>query len=335
VSAVDDRLAPLWWVLGAIALAALLVLPIARGNDDNTASGFDGYVQSGTCATPSGELRVSLEGADDAHDIEPYVAVGHDGQPVTLGFYGAPGLPGLSVATIYSELRLSMVVTDERGAAVACGDLLEPADSRFGESGVAVAQLLPAGSSRVQGLVSIERTTLQRELDITPTRARIVLTTDPVTVPADPVAGYEGYVQSGTCEAPAGDLRAAFESEDDDYDVTPFPAISSTTGASVTVAYQGTPGVPGFSVADAYADQDFSVLLVQPGSNAPVACGNILEPVDDAFTEAGLALVQLRPTGGDGVRGYAVLDRLALQRELDITPTMARILLFAPPISGS
>ena len=70
-------------------------MPLAVGDDDDGAAGFDGYIQSGTCADPSDELVVDLEGDDDANDVEPYVAVGEDGEPVTLGYYGAPGVPGL------------------------------------------------------------------------------------------------------------------------------------------------------------------------------------------------------------------------------------------------
>ena len=46
-----------------------------------------------------------------------------------------------------------------------------------------------------------------------------------------------------------------------------------------------------------------------------MACGDILEPDDDDFSEAGLALVQLLPVGDSGVQGFAVIERIALQRE--------------------
>ena len=62
------------------------------------------------------------------------------------------------------------------------------------------------------------------------------------------------------------------------------------------------------------------MVIADPESGEPVACGDILEPDDDEFTEAGLALVQLLPTGDAGVQGYAVIDRAAMQRELDVTP---------------
>ena len=41
--------------------------------------------------------------------------------------------------------------------------------------------------------------------------------------------------------------------------------------------------------------------------------------------------MQIEPTGDDGVQGYAVVQRTAMQRELDVTPTFFRVLLFAPP----
>jgi hypothetical protein len=44
-------------------------------------------------------------------------------------------------------------------------------------------------------------------------------------------------------------------------------------------------------------------------------------------------LVQLLPIGDSGVQGYALIERIPLQRELDVTPTRVRILLFAPPVT--
>lgn len=46
-----------------------------------------------------------------------------------------------------------------------------------------------------------------------------------------------------------------------------------------------------------------------------------------------MALVELLPVGDSGVSGYALVERVALQRELDVTPTRMRVLLFAPPAS--
>jgi hypothetical protein len=229
-----------------------------------------------------------------------------------------------------------MVITDPgNNDAVACGDILQPDADQFGEAGLAVVQLLPVGSSSVGGVATLERARLQRELDITPTRARIILSTEDVTVPSEAAAGYESYVQSGPCASPADNLRAESDSEDD-YDVSPFRARSADGTDPVTVAYYGSAGVTGFGLGAAYTDQNFSLVLTGPGSNQPVACGDILQPDDDKFTEAGLALVQLMPSGGDaGVQGYALIDRVAMQRELDVTPTLIRIVLFAAPATAA
>ena len=116
--------------------------------------------------------------------------------------------------------------------------------------------------------------------------------------------------------------------------MTPFQAVSAETGDPVTVAYYGSPGAPGFGLAAAYTDQDFSLVIADAESGEPAACGDILEPDADEFAEAGLALVQLLPTGDAGVQGYAVMDRVAMQRELDVTPTLVRILLFAAPATA-
>jgi hypothetical protein len=332
----SERSGPMWLGLAGVAALVLVLLPLARGDDDADA-GFDAYVQSGTCADPNDEFKVDLESDDDSNDIEPYVAVGHDGEPVTLGYYGAPELPGLSVAVIYSDEQFSMVITnpDDDSDVVACGDLLEPEEDRFSESGVAVVQLLPVGSSNVEGVATLERATLERELDITPTRARIILSTEGVSVPTEEAAGYEGFIQNGRCDAPGDDFEVELESEDDDSDVTPFQAISPEVTDPVTVAYYGSPGAPGFGLAAAYTDEeDFSLIIEDAESGDVVACGDILEPDDDNFTEAGLALVQLLPTGNAGVEGYAVMDRVTMQRELDVTPTLVRIVLFAAPITG-
>lgn len=324
------RSGPIWWGL-AVLIAALLVVPLVVDDNEAGAAGFDGYIQSGTCAQPSEAFVVDLESESSAYDAEPYVAVGGNGEPVTLGYYGAAGVPGFGLAAIYTDQRFSMVITDpDTDDAVACGDILQPEADRFGEAGLAVVQLLPVGSSDVEGVAALERATLERELDITPTRVRLILSTEDVIAPDEAAAGYEGYVQGGQCESPVGDVRVDLESQDE-HDVTPFQAVSAGSGDPVTVASYGSPGAPGFGLAAAHTDQDFSVVIADPDSGEPVACGDILEPAADKFVEAGLALVRLLPTGDAGVPGYAVMDPVAMERELDVTPTLIRILLFAPP----
>ena len=328
------RSAPMWWGLAAVVVAAVLVASLVRNDDDGGAAGFEAPIRSGTCAQPSGDFAADLESEGNGNDVEPYVAVGENGEPVTLGYYGAAGVPGFGLAAVYADPQFSMVITDpDTEDAVACGDILQPDADQFGEAGVALVQLLPIGSSDVEGVAAIERATLERERDITPTQVRIILTTDPVSTPVEAAAGYEGYVQGGQCGSPPGEVRVELKSQDD-YDVTPFKALSADTGDPVTVASYGSPGAPGFGLAAAYTDQRFSVVIADAESDEPAACGDILEADENDFVEAGLALVQIRPTGAAGVRGYAIVDRLGMQRELDVTPTVIRILLFAPPASA-
>ncbi len=95
------------------------------------------------------EFKADLESDDDAYDAEPYVAIGADGEAVTLGYYGSPGVPGFGFSAIYTDQQFSLVVADpDSGEAVACGDILRPDADQFGEAGMAVVQLLPVGVER-------------------------------------------------------------------------------------------------------------------------------------------------------------------------------------------
>ena len=326
------------WVLAALGIA-LLFVPLVMRDDTAAADGFSGHIQSGTCAKPAGGFKVDLDSEGTSHDVEPYVAVGNDGEPVTLGYYGAPGVPGFGLSAIYTDQQFSMVIADaDTNEAVACGDILRPDADEFSEAGAALVQLLPVGSgdqsNAVQGLAAIERTTLQRELDVTPTRVRIILATGQVSAQAAAAAGYDGYVQGGRCEAPAGDVRVDLKSRNEDQPaVTPYRATSAETGEPVTLGYYGSAGAPGFGVAAAYTDQDFS-LVIAGESAQPVGCGDILQPDAEEFEDAGLALVRVLPVGEAGVQGFAVMDRAEMQRELDVTPTAVRVLLFAPPATA-
>lgn len=331
----SDRSAVIGWSVGALVVAALIIVPLATETSSSD-SGFDGRIQSGTCDQPTEDFSTALDSVTD-HDVEPYRAVGPDSETVTLGFYGAPKAPGFSVTSIHADQRFSMVLTDsERGRTVACGDLLEPVSDRFAEVGQAVVQLLPVGSSDVQGVAILDRAPLQRELDIPPTEVRIIVTTEAVATPAETAPGFDGQIQGGRCDAPDDgysiDLRGR---DDEDADVTALLAHSPGTAEPVTVAYTGAQGAPGFGTATAYADQDFSLAVTSAGTSEAVACGDILEPADDAFTEAGLALVRLASTDADTVAGYALLERTATQRELDITPTRVQIVVFAGASSGA
>ncbi len=127
--------------------------------------------------------------------------------------------------------------------------------TEFGEAGVAVVQLLPVGSSDVQGVAAIERAALQRELDITPTSVRIILSTD-AGQRADRSGGGVRRVRPGRALRVAEHRRASGRAQEPGraIDVTPFKAVSAETGDPVTVAYYGAPGAPGFGLAAAYTD---------------------------------------------------------------------------------
>ena len=172
---------------------------------------------------------------------------------------------------------------------------------------------------------------MQRELDVTPTTVRIVLSTDTtVAAPAEGAVGFDGYINGGTCAAPTDRLRVQLKGWGD-HDIRPFLATHDETGEPVTVAYDGAPLAPGFGLAAAHTDQSFSLVITDTDSGDPVACGDILAPDSDDLADAGVALVQLQPVGDRGVSGYALIERIPLQRELDVTPTRVRIVLFAPP----
>jgi hypothetical protein len=319
-------------VFAAVAtLSALLVLPGLVSAQE--AEGFDGYIQSGTCDQPTDDVRVQLE-SDGDHDVEPYLAQDPAGEgTTTLGYYGSPTAPGFGVSVIYTGEPFSLVIADTEDDPVACGDLLEPDAYRFTEVGMALVQLLPSEGSTVHGLAVLQRTQLERELDVTPTRVRILLSKSEMPAADEVMEGFDGYVQAGSCESPSDRLRLQLQTTDDDTAVVPYLAKVEEGGEPATLAYYGAPLVPGYGVATAYTDQRFSLVITGSDEGDPVACGDILRPDSEDFTDAGLALVRLEPTGDEGVDGYALLERIPLQRELDVTPTRARIVIFAPPVS--
>ena len=326
------RSGAIWLGLATLGLVWLIVVPSVVGAAN--AAGFDAYIQSGTCAAPTDDLRVALK-SDGPHDVAPYVAKGANGEPVTLGYYGAPEARGFGVAAVYTDRPFSMVIADtDTGDAVACGDILRPDTDRYRDAGVAVIQLVPVASGTVHGIATLEQARMQRESDVTPARARIVLSTEAGGATAPAVEGYDGYIQSGQCSSPTTDIHVKLKSKGD-HDVKPFVAQTKTAGEPVTVAYYGAPTATGFGFAATYTSQEFSLVISDTNSGSPMACGAILEPDADKYTEAGIALVQLSPVDSSGVQGFALVDRAPLQRESDVTPTLVRILLFAPPISGA
>lgn len=279
-------------------------------------------------------MRVLLDGSGD-HDVIPYTAepVG-GGEAEVLGFYGAPRVPGIGYSAIYSGQRFSLVVTDPESddRQVACGDLLRPEADKFRVTGLALIQLAPAGSSDVHGVALLQRARLERELDVTPTRVQILLS-DAAPASATGLAdAYDGYIQGGTCDSPNDRVHVNLGERGNAGLAAPYLAQPSGGGEPVTLAYYGASGAAGFGLAAAYGGQAFSVVIVDRSGGDPAACGDILKPVVDGFTTTGLALVQLKPTGSAGVEGYALIQRVVMQRELDITPTRVRVVLFVPPV---
>jgi hypothetical protein len=319
------------WVASGVTLAAAALAPIVAFAQE--ADGFDGYIQSGTCADPTDDVRVELDGLGD-HDIEPYLAkTGTGDETAVLGYYGSPRAPGFGFPVIYTDQPFSLVVTGADNDMVACGDILQPDEARFAEAGLAVVQIQPADGSSVQGFALVDRGPLQRELDVTPTRVRILLSTGEGVTGSEPVDGYDGYVQDGSCDSPGDRLQVSLESRDD-HDVSPYLALPQDSDEPVAVAYYGAAPAPGFGLAAAYTNEQFSLVITNNQGSDPAGCGDILEPADAAFSEAGLALVQVLPVGDSGAQGFAVIERIALQRESDVTPTRVRVLLFAPPAAS-
>jgi hypothetical protein len=319
------------WLVAGLSTAALVwALPSVVGAADG--DGFDGYIQSGTCTEPTDALRVQLDGHGPI-DIVPYEArTGVDDETVVLGYYGSPGVPGFGFSAIYTDEPYSLVITPaDSDEPVACGEILEPDRDRFAEAGVAVVQLLPTDGSTVQGVALVDRLPLERELDATPTRVRVILSAEADVTATAAGEGYDGHIENGTCDAPGNRVRTELKSWRD-RDVMPFLARVAGSDDPVTVAYSGSPLAPGFGLAAAHTDQQFS-LVISDGDTA-FACGDILEPADDEHAEAGVALVQLRPAGDGGGDGYAVIERIGMERETDVIPTRVRVVLFAPPIDG-
>jgi hypothetical protein len=317
-------------VSGVLVLSAALIVPAIVGAQSG--GGFEGYIQSGTCAKPTDALRVKLVSEGDGPDVAPYKAKSGNGT-TDLGYYGAPTAPGFGFSAIYADQQFSLVLADAgSGKAVACGDLLEPDNDDFGEAGTAAVQLLPVGTAKVQGVAMVERGQLERELNVTPTRVRILLSNNgEVAKQSGTADGFDAYIQGGTCKAPGDRVRVQLKGENEP-DVKPYLAKSPGSGQPVTVAYYGARFAPGYGLAATYTDQDFSLAVTGTDGGDPVACGDILEPNNDDFGEAGLVLVQLQPVGDSSPEGYALIERINVQRELSATPTRVRIVLFAPPV---
>ena len=189
--------------------------------------------------------------SDGDHDVEPYVAKTGDGdETVVLGYYGSPGVPGLR--PLGDLHRPAVLAGHHRHRRPAIRSPAATSSSRMPTSSARPewpsCNSCRSGDSTVQGVAVIERTQLQRELDVTPTRVRILLSTGAeVTAPAEAAAGFDGYIQGGTCDVADRPAARAAE-EPDDHDVTPYLATADGSGEPVTVAYYGAPGAPGFGL---------------------------------------------------------------------------------------
>jgi hypothetical protein len=146
---------------------------------------------------------------------------------------------------------------------------------------------------------------------------------------AQDVEGFDGFIQSGTCEAPTDDVMVELESPIADYDAEPYLAKVDTEEGTITLGYYGAPLAEGFSGAAVFTDVQFSLVITRGGTEEVVACGDLLEPDAEEFVESGQLLVRLDEVGGSGVRGFAVVERTNLQREEDRIPTRVRLLLFS------
>lgn len=158
---------------------------------------------------------------------------------------------------------------------------------------------------------------------------------------AQGIPGFDGFIQSGTCESPTSDLKVDLESPEEDFDVMPYLAkVDGDEDQTVELAFYGAPETPGFGFPAIFTDEDFSLVITEGGSDTPVACGNLLEPDDENFEEAGLALVRLHPVANSGIEGAAIIERTSVERENDVISTRARILLIAvadvsaPPVAS-
>jgi hypothetical protein len=152
----------------------------------------------------------------------------------------------------------------------------------------------------------------------------------------EPAPGFDGYIQSGTCEAPETEDPVFIELEDarQDYAVEPYLAKVSGEDATITLAYYGAALAPGFGFSTMFADQEvFSLVIIDPESRNPVACGDLFQPDDENFEQIGVALIRLEPVGDSGLQGFASIERTETERELDIISTRVRILLMTEPVS--
>ncbi|MCC6705862.1 MAG: hypothetical protein IT334_13370 [Thermomicrobiales bacterium] len=135
-----------------VIAAALLILAgfAAIPGAAQESGSFNGYVQSGTCAGPTDEIRLKISTGANDYSFNPYTvrdATGPDGI-----YFGARTVPGFSQLTLLGESAYSMVITDRAGAQVACGDIHLPDQDEYIDQGLILISLEPIDGSGVNGV---------------------------------------------------------------------------------------------------------------------------------------------------------------------------------------
>ncbi|MBX3069138.1 MAG: hypothetical protein KF883_01420 [Thermomicrobiales bacterium] len=172
------------FALAVVVLTIGVILPgsHAAAQDAPAPAGFNMVIQSGSCAEPTDDIRISPSHEGDAFAIYPYSALAEvdpgadaDEGDVIL-FYGSRSLPGFGIVTLFGDLTYFIAITDESGETVACGDIRQPAEGAFVNAGTILTLLAPVGPNGVNGVAIFERG--QTALDAQqqePPRVRVIL----------------------------------------------------------------------------------------------------------------------------------------------------------------
>jgi hypothetical protein len=169
-------------VVMALVIGVILPGSHAAAQDASAPAGFNMFIQSGSCADPTDDIRITPSQEGDAFAIYPYSALAEvdpgadaDEGEVIL-FYGSRSLPGFGIVTLFGDLTYFIAITDESSETVACGDIRQPAEGGFVNAGTILTQLAPVGPNGVNGVAVFERG--QTALDAQqqePPRVRVIL----------------------------------------------------------------------------------------------------------------------------------------------------------------
>ena len=145
-----------------VAVATFLLTPM-RGPAQNQATGFNGYIRSGSCAKPAGNIHLDISRGTDQFAFLRYTAPPENGVtdtgPVT--YFGIRTVPGFGVLTLLSGEPYAVVITaDSTDTIVACGDIHRPTQSAFQDSGVVLVRLDPVGNSTARGVAILRSASL-------------------------------------------------------------------------------------------------------------------------------------------------------------------------------